>query len=343
MSSGLIAVLDHAAQIAKLAAVSLDDVAVHTAKAGAQAAGVVIDDAAVTPRYVVGFRPDRELPVIGRIALGSLKNKLMFLLPGALILSLLAPWAITPLLMIGGAYLCFEGYEKVHELVVGHEPAAGESLAATASADGLRALEDRKVQGAIQTDLILSAEIMAITLASVAAESFWMQAFVLAVVGVGITIVVYGVVALIVKADDAGLALARAERPFSGLLRGPAEAAPRPVDRMLRPVTQATGRGLVALVPPLLAGLSVIGTAAMLWVGGGIVLHGLEVLGLAAPAHAAHDLAHAGGAGVARIVPAAASLAEWAIGAALAALLGIVLGAGTALAVGWLSPLLARR
>ncbi|MFZ4807988.1 MAG: DUF808 domain-containing protein [Hyphomicrobiaceae bacterium] len=343
MSSGLIAVLDHAAQLAKLAAVSLDDVAAHTAKAGTKAAGVVIDDAAVTPRYVVGFSSERELPVIGRIALGSLKNKVLFLLPGALVLSLLAPWAITPLLMVGGAYLCFEGYEKVHELIAGHEAPADAGLALTTDADGLRALEDRKVNGAIQTDLILSAEVMAITLASVAAESFWMQAFVLAVVGVGITAIVYGVVALIVKADDVGLALARAERPIGGLFRGPSDAPPRLMDRWLGPVTQAIGRLIVALVPPLLAGLSVVGTVAMLWVGGGIVLHGLEVLGLPAPAHAAHAIAHGVATAVAPLVPALAPLVEWATGATIAALLGIILGAATAVAVGRVMPLLAKR
>src|SRR5690242_15441884 len=201
MSIGLIALLDDIAAIAKVAAASLDDVAAQAAKAGAKAAGVVIDDAAVTPRYVVGFSASRELPIVGKIAMGSLKNKLIYLLPAALLLSVLAPWAITPLLMIGGAYLCYEGSEKVFEALLPHgahehEAAVGEAVQGTQSVEG------QKVNSAIKTDFILSAEIMAITLGTVADASSWMQALVLAVVGIGITALVYGVVALIVKADD---------------------------------------------------------------------------------------------------------------------------------------------
>ncbi|HET6521348.1 MAG TPA: DUF808 family protein, partial [Geminicoccaceae bacterium] len=179
MSTGLIALLDDIAGLAKLAAASLDDVAAHAARAGVKAAGVVIDDAAVTPRYVVGLAAERELPIIGRIARGSLKNKLLYLLPGALVLGLLLPWAITPLLMLGAVYLCYEGAEKVHEALWPHH-AAGHHGAAAAAVLDAKAIEDRTVRGAIRTDLILSAEIMAITLATVATASFWTQAAVLA-------------------------------------------------------------------------------------------------------------------------------------------------------------------
>jgi uncharacterized protein len=184
MSGGLLALFDDVAAIAKVAAASVDDVAAQAVKAGSKAAGIVIDDAAVTPRYVVGFASDRELPIVGKIAWGSLKNKLIFLLPGALLLNYAAPAAITPLLMTGGAYLCFEGYEKMHEMVMPDQAANAEPASV---ADGSQTLEDEKVAGAIRTDLILSAEIMAITLASVATASFTTQAVVLAVVGLGIT------------------------------------------------------------------------------------------------------------------------------------------------------------
>ncbi|WP_457094989.1 DUF808 family protein, partial [Microvirga sp. P5_D2] len=194
MSIGLIALLDDIAGLAKVAAASLDDITAQAAKAGAKAAGVVIDDAAVTPRYVVGFSASRELPIVGKIAVGSLKNKLIFLLPAALLLSFAAPWAITPLLMIGGAYLCYEGSEKVFEALFPHgahqhEAAVGEAVQSAQS------FEDEKVRGAIKTDFILSAEIMAITLASVPEASSWVQAAILAVVGIGITVLVYGGVA----------------------------------------------------------------------------------------------------------------------------------------------------
>jgi predicted DNA repair protein MutK len=310
MATGLIALLDDVAGIAKVAAASLDDVATQAAKAGVKAAGVVIDDAAVTPRYVVGFAAARELPIVRRIAVGSLRNKLLFLLPAALALGLFAPWAITPLLMLGGLFLCFEGAEKVAEALWPHGPAAaaGEVLAPGAAPEAATdpaALEDAKVRGAIRTDFILSAEIMAITLAAVPAEGFWMQAAVLATVGLGITVVVYGGVALIVKADDAGLALA-----------GSRVAVLRPV-----------GRLLVRGMPGFMRMLSVVGTAAMIWVGGGIVLHGAEELGLAGPAHAVHDAAHAAG----RLGGAAA---EWVVGAALAGVAGLVLGGVLAWAAG---------
>jgi predicted DNA repair protein MutK len=294
MSTGLLALLDDVAGIAKVAAASIDDVALQAGKAGAKAAGVVIDDAAVTPRYVVGFAAARELPIVRRIATGSLKNKLLFLLPAALALGALAPWAITPLLVLGGGFLCYEGAEKVWEAVAPHAAHAHEEKTGAAPVDA-QALEDAKVAGAIRTDFILSAEIMAIALATVATASFAMQAVVLAVVGIGITVVVYGAVAVIVKADDAGMALARGG---NGALR-------------------ALGRGIVAGMPPFLKALAVVGTAAMLWVGGGIVIHGLEELGFGTPGHLVHALQHA--------VPEGA--AAWLAGAAASGVFGLALGA----------------
>ena len=250
MASGLVALLDDVSVIAKMAASSLDDVGAAAAKAGSKAAGVVIDDAAVTPSYVTDFTPDRELPIVMRIAVGSLRNKLLFLLPGALVLSAFAPWGVTPLLMAGGAYLCFEATEKIIEAIRGEDRAdEPEELALSATE-----LEDQKVTGAIRTDLILSAEIMAIALADVADRPILVQAGALLLVGVAITAAVYGVVGLIVKMDDIGLHMARR----------PARAS------------QAVGRLLVKGMPAVMSGLTVIGTAAMLWVGGGIIVHGLE-------------------------------------------------------------------
>jgi len=298
VSTGLIALIDDIASLAKVAASSLDDVTAQAAKASAKAAGVVIDDAAVTPRYVVGFAAERELPIIGRIALGSLRNKLLFLLPGALVLGLLAPWAITPLLMLGGAYLCYEGAEKVVEALWPH--AAEHGGAGTAGLDAGQ-LEELKIRGAIKTDFILSAEIMAITLATVATGSFWTQAVVLATVGIGITALVYGAVALIVKADDVGLALAGSGWPLA----------------------RAVGRGLVVGMPILLKGLSLVGTAAMLWVGGGIIIHGLEEYGLTAIGHAVHAAAAAAGAAL----PAIHGAIEWVVTAAASGVLGLAIGA----------------
>ena len=323
MSTGLIALLDDVAGLAKVAAASLDDAAAQATRAGVKAAGIVIDDAAVTPRYVTGFTASRELPIVGKIALGSLKNKLFFLLPAALALSVIAPWAINPLLMLGGAYLCFEGTEKVYHAIW---PESTHEVAAAAVEDAGR-LEDQKVSSAIKTDFILSAEIMAITLSTLPASSFLMQALVLAVVGIGITVLVYGVVALIVKADDAGVALAGDDRPMSrlvGLVRrrvsgNDASAA----DRFVRPATQGFGRGLVIGMPMFLQMLTIVGTAAMVWVGGGILLHGLAEYGLGEIAHTVE----AGAAAAGQAVPAAAGLVEWAVNAAGSGIFGLLVGA----------------
>jgi len=303
MSSGLAALLDDVAAIAKLAAASLDDVTAAAGKAGAKATGVVIDDTAVTPRYVVGFSPDRELPIIGKIALGSLRNKLLFLLPAALLLSAFAPWAITPILMLGGAYLCFEGAEKVIEIVFG----SGDHGAAEEASDDPAHLEASKVSGAIRTDLILSGEIMAIALADVADKPIWEQGVVLAFVGIAVTIGVYGVVALIVKMDDIGIHLA--EKPSAAL--------------------RAIGRGLVKAMPKLLSALAAIGTAAMIWVGGGIIVHGFHDYHFTPIPdwidHAAEGAGHA--------VPALQGLVHWLVEAAGFGIVGLVIGTAIALAV----------
>lgn len=255
MPSGLAALLDDIATITKVAAASVDDVAAAAGKASSKAAGVVIDDTAVTPQYVTGFTPDRELPIIWRIAKGSLFNKIVVILPVALLLSLFLPWAITPMLMLGGAYLCFEGAEKVLEKLNPHEEETlAEEVAELTSAEH----EEMMVKGAVRTDFILSAEIMAIALNEVkqlAETSVWLEAATLAVVAVAITIAVYGVVGLIVKMDDIGLDMAK--RRFGA--------------------TRAIGRALVRGMPKLLAVLSTVGTAAMLWVGGQIIIHGFHV------------------------------------------------------------------
>jgi uncharacterized protein len=296
-----VALLDDIAGLAKVAAASLDDVAGQAARAGMKSAGVVIDDAAVTPRYVVGFAAERELPIVARIARGSLRNKLLVLLPVALALAYFAPWAITPLLMLGGAFLCYEGAEKVYEAVFPHAAHAHEAQLVQAPADP-QALEDQKVASAIKTDLILSAEIMAITLSALPEGSFWSRAIVLAVVGIGITAAVYGGVALIVKADDFGVFLA--------------------ANRSSGPV-RAIGRGLVIGMPIFLKVLSVVGTAAMIWVGGGIIVHGLEAYGLGAIAHAIEAMAE----GASHRVPVAAGAVGWLATAAASGLIGLLIGA----------------
>ena len=307
MSIGLIALLDDVAAIAKVAAASLDDVASQAAKAGVKAAGVVIDDTAVTPGYVIGFTARRELPIVGKIAAGSLRNKLLILLPVALALSYFLPWAITPLLMFGGAYLCYEGVEKLLEAIMPHRAHRHEAGLGTVSLNA-RTLEDKKVASAIKTDFILSAEIMAITLAAVPAGSILTQALVLALVGIGITGAVYGVVALIVRADDVGMALARN--------RG--ASAVGSIGRTL-------GRGMVRGMPVFLTFLSAVGTAAMIWVGGGIVLHGLEIYGPPSIGPAVDATAEA----AALAVPFAAGVLEWLVEAAISGAIGLVIGAAS--------------
>lgn len=299
MSGGLLALLDDVAAIAKVAASSLDDIAAQTVKAGSKAAGIVIDDAAVTPRYVVGFASDRELPIIGKIAWGSIKNKLLILLPGALALSFFAPWAITPLLMAGGLFLCFEGYEKLHALISPHAEADDPAPALDESLDA-KALEDQKVASAIRTDMILSAEIMAITLAQITTPTFINKAMVLAAVGIAVTVAVYGAVALIVKADDLGVHLAKNR---AGIVR-------------------VIGRGLVTGMPPFLKLLSIVGMLAMLWVGGGIILHGMAEMGWKAPEYGLLGFANQ----VGDAIGVASGFISWFIHASGGALVGVVLG-----------------
>jgi predicted DNA repair protein MutK len=297
MSTGLLALLDDVAAIAKVAAASVDDVAALSGRAGLKATGIVIDDAAVTPRYVIGFGPERELPIVWRIARGSLRNKLLILLPAALALSAFAPFLITPLLMAGGLFLCFEGAEKLLEKLGLHAHHAEAEEEAGPPTDA-RALEEQRVAGAIRTDLILSAEIMAITLGTMPETDFITRAVVLAVVAVAMTAFVYGIVALIVKADDMGVALTR--RP----------GAVRP----------AIGRAIVRGMPGLLAGLGLVGSLAMLWVGGGIFVHGLEEYGIGGPAHVQHAAQHLGEA-----LPLGVVMG-WLAGAAVAGVAGLVLG-----------------
>ncbi|MBO9708997.1 MAG: DUF808 domain-containing protein [Caulobacter sp.] len=295
MSSGLFALLDDIAGIAKLAAASLDDVAGAAGKAGAKAVGVVVDDTAVTPGYAMGFKPEREIPIVAKIAVGSLRNKLLFLLPGALLLSAFAPWAVTPILMLGGAYLCFEASEKIIGAVAGHDEVDEIEELALSSAE----LEKQKVSGAIRTDLILSAEIMAIALGDVADRPLAIQAGALLIVGVLLTVAVYGVVGLIVKMDDIGLHMAGR----SGRL------------------TPVVGRGLVKAMPVVMESLTVVGTAAMLWVGGGIIVHGLEHFHLTPVPHWVEAIKHFAG-----LVPGVGPVTGWAAMAAASAVVGLVVG-----------------
>lgn len=310
MPSGLIALLDDVAGIAKLAAASIDDVGGAAGKAGAKAAGVVIDDAAVTPKYVTGLSPSRELPIIGKIAVGSIRNKLLLILPIALLLTAFAPWALTPILMLGGTYLCFEGAEKLMEMFGG-----GHHGEAEETSDDPAHLEKKTVSGAVRTDLILSAEIMVIALNDVADRPLWTQAGVLVVVGLAMTVIVYGAVGLIVKMDDIGLHMAQKPSRLS----------------------QTIGRGLVKGMPVIMAALSVIGTFAMLWVGGGIVMHGAHELGLHWPAVPVEQLAHA----VAHATGPVGGLLGWLVTALISAVIGVVIGGVVALVlhqVGRLKP-----
>src|SRR5690606_15964722 len=306
MPGGLVALLDDVAALAKLAATSIDDVAGAAGRAGSKAAGVVIDDAAVTPKYVVGLSPARELPIVYKITKGSLRNKLLFLLPAALVLSEFATWLIVPLLMIGGAYLSFEATEKIWEALT-HSARAAEVLDIVDPAE----LEERQVGGAIRTDFILSAEIMAIALASLPGMGLTRQAIVLALVAVAITLGVYGVVALIVKMDDVGLHMSGRRDSFS----------------------RRIGHALVTTMPRLLSALSLIGTAAMLWVGGGIFSHGLAEFGAGVVPHTIEAIARSAG-GAAHWASGAVT---WITEALCSAIVGLVVG-GVIVAAGHLLP-----
>ncbi len=296
MSAGLAALLDDVAALTRVAAASLDDVAAGAGRASMKAAGVIVDDAAVTPRYVQGFRPERELPMIRRIAAGSLRNKLLFILPAALLLSELLAWLLTPILMLGGAYLCYEGAEKIWEKLSPHHHDPRPAVSAQGPEH-----EQALVGGAIRTDFILSAEIMVISLNEVADEAFLSRALILVVVAFAITAVVYGAVALIVKMDDVGLRLAQ---------EGAGAVA-------------SIGRALVRAMPVVLSVLSTVGIAAMLWVGGHILLVGLDELGIPllydAVHHLEEDVDHALGA--------VGAVAAWLTNTAASAVLGLVVGA----------------
>jgi predicted DNA repair protein MutK len=293
VAGGLTALFDDVAALARAAAASVDDVAVGAGKASTKAAGVIIDDAAVTPRYVGGIASDRELPMIGRIARGSLRNKLVFILPIALLLSELIPDLLTPLLMIGGVYLCYEGAEKIWEVIgPGHHAEGGIHEPES---------EDELVAKAIRTDFILSAEIMVISLDEVVNEPLLSRAAILILVALAITALVYGAVSLIVKMDDVGLRLARTRQGAQAAL----------------------GRGLVGAMPRVLSVLSTVGIAAMLWVGGHILLVGLDEIGVTflydTVHHAEEDVKDAlGGAG---------GVGAWLVNTGASAVLGLIIGA----------------
>lgn len=306
--SGLLALLDDVAAIVRLTATQVDDIASQAAKvgakvsatvlddaakAGAKAAGVVIDDAAVTPKYVTGLPAARELPIIWKIARASFFNKLVILLPAALLLDTFLPWLVTPLLMLGGCYLCFEGAEKILHWLHPHP----ESHAQEAKQIDAAHLEETRVKGAIKTDFILSAEIMTISLAAIETDDRLSQGFVLALVAVGITALVYGAVALLVKMDDAGLKLSQVGRLAA---------------------TRNFGRWMVKAMPTLMKIIATVGTAAMLWVGGNIIVHGLEVLGW----HWPYDTIK----GIAKSVGGESGFLNWAVTATLDGVLGLLLG-----------------
>ncbi|MDQ2065537.1 DUF808 domain-containing protein [Xinfangfangia sp. CPCC 101601] len=297
--SGLLALLDDVAAIAKIAAASVDDIAANAAKAGTKAMGVLIDDAAVTPKYVTGFSAKRELPIIWRISKGSIFNKLVILLPVLMLLETFLPDVIPYLLMVGGAYLCFEGAEKVWHVLFPHHDA---HVAADLHTGDPARLEEERVAGAIKTDFILSAEIMTLSLSVIESNSLWMQGITLAVVAILVTALVYGVVAVIVKLDDLGLYVAQNGRTS---------------------VSRSLGNALVKFVPVLLRFLSIVGTAAMLWVGGNIVLHGLEVTGLWAwPYDTIHHIAQ----NVASGVTQAKGFVAWAVTALFDGIFGLIFG-----------------
>ncbi|MGC1209239.1 MAG: DUF808 domain-containing protein [Ornithinimicrobium sp.] len=296
MSGGLVALLDDVAALARLAAASLDDVGAAAGRASVKATGLVVDDAAVTPRYVRGFAAQRELPMIKKIAIGSIRNKLVFILPAVLLMSQFLPWLLTPILMLGGTYLCFEGAEKIYEKVSGHHEQQQEPVAVQGQEH-----EDKMVTGAIRTDFILSAEIMVVALNEVTDEPFISRALILIVVALFITALVYGAVGLIVKMDDIGLYLAEKESAFS----------------------QKVGRGLIVAMPKLMAALAVIGTIAMLWVGGHILLVGVDDLGW----HALYNVVHHAEEWVHEAAGALGGFLAWLTNTTASALIGLIVGA----------------
>jgi predicted DNA repair protein MutK len=295
MAGGLVGLFDDVAALAKLAAASVDDVGMAATRASMKAAGVVVDDAAVTPTYVRGLAADRELPIIKKIAIGSLRNKLLFILPVALLLSSIAPTVVEVTLMFGGCFLAYEGAHKViHALK--HDDHEHDVPAVAVGGD----VEATTVSGAIRTDFILSAEIMVISLKEVIDEPLLSRGVILALVGVLITVVVYGAVALIVKMDDIGLKLA--ERPNAGSRR--------------------VGHVLVVGMPKVMTWLSVIGTAAMLWVGGHILLVGFDELGWTWPYHVVHELEQP-----VHDVPVIGGFLAWLVNTVASAIVGLGVGA----------------
>ena len=293
MAGGLVALLDDIAALVKVTAASLDDIAVGAAKASVKSLGVVVDDAAVTPQYVAGLSPKRELPIIWKIAVGSIRNKLLFILPVALLLSQFAPWALTPILMLGGSYLVFEGAEKILEAmgVLKHHGADGK--------DGARD-EKTIISAAVRTDLVLSAEIMVISLNEVAHESFINRTLILILIALLMTVGVYGVVGLIVKMDDIGLHMASKTST----------------------VSRKVGRGLVKGMPILMSILSKVGIVAMLWVGGHLLLVGMDELGWHAPygfVHHVEILVH-------DATGSAGAVLGWLVNTAFSCLAGFIVG-----------------
>ncbi len=318
MAGGLFALLDDVAAMAKLAAASVDDIGAAAGRASAKAAGVVVDDTAVTPQFLEGSAAERELPIIKQIAIGSLRNKLLFILPAALILSQFAPWLLPILLIFGGTFLAYEGAHKVWEKLSVHEEhleEAEEELAAK----GVMTPEHEKatVAGAIRTDFILSAEIMVIALKEVVDSQpdagLLTRAAILIVVAIFITIAVYGFVALLVKMDDVGVHLAAKSSRISTKI----------------------GYALVAAMPKVLGVISVIGTAAMLWVGGHILLISLDELSESLSGAVA-DVLHAPYAWVHHLEEEAAhalgshragAVAGWVTNTLLSAIVGLGVGA----------------
>ncbi len=295
MAGGLVGLLDDVAALAKLAAASIDDVGAAAGRASAKAAGVVVDDTAVTPAYVQGLAADRELPIIKKIATGSLRNKLLFILPTALILSEFVPLLVEIILMFGGTFLCYEGAHKIYHKLKGDDhdhdvPVVLQGPEAEAAT----------ISGAVRTDFILSAEIMVISLKEVIDEGFVSRTVIMIVVALFITLVVYGVVALIVKMDDIGLSLASRDSEAS----------------------QKIGRAMVAGMPKLLTALTVIGTAAMLWVGGHILIVGAHELGWDLPYDIVHDLEES-----VRDVGSVGGVLAWLVNTALSAVVGLGAGA----------------